>query len=133
MTFETEYVNYYSDEYPATSGKGCFFGGQVPIAPAYDFTGNIRAEASGLNQLKRFSSVAEFLGNAIRVILLFIGSIALIMYIYAGLLWMTASGNTEQIGKAKQILVYATLGVVAMLSSYLLVEFVFGDLLLLNT
>lgn len=113
--------------------KGCKFSlPPVNVSP-YDFTGNIRSEAAGLNKLKGdISTPAQFIGNGIRVILLFIGSIALIMYIYGGLLWMTAAGNTERISKAKQILVFATLGVIAMLGSYLLVQFVFGTVLKLN-
>lgn len=126
---ENTYTNYFAD----SGDKGCKFSlPPVDVSP-YDFTANIRSAAAGLNKLDpSISSPAQFIGNGIKVMLLFIGSIALIMYIYGGLLWMTAAGNTERISKSKQILVYATLGVIAMLGSYLLVQFVFGTVLKLN-
>jgi uncharacterized membrane protein len=60
---------------------------------------------------------------------MFIGSIVLVMYIFGGFLWMTASGNSEQVDKAKKILVWSSLGVVAMLASYVLVTFLFKTVL----
>lgn len=128
--FEPTYKNYFA--IPEADGGCKFSAPKVNISP-YDFTGNIRSEAAELNKLgATIAGPAEFIGRGIRVGLLFIGSVALIMYIYGGLLWMTAAGNTERISKAKQILVYATIGVVAMLGSYLLVNFVFGEVLKLK-
>lgn len=87
------------------------------------------AEAQGLNQLTKFSGPSQLIGQAIRLLLSFIGSIALILYIYAGILWMTAAGSSEQIEKAKQIFLWTSLGLVAMLGSYVVVRFLFGTVL----
>lgn len=56
--------------------------------------------------------------NSIRVILEFLGVIALVLVIYSGFLWMTAGGNEEKVTKAKTLLSQATIGLVIILSAY---------------
>jgi len=75
-----------------------------------------------------FSGPADLINRAIRILMAFIGSIALVLYIYSGFLWMTASGNAEQAGKAKTTMVWTTLGVLMMLASYMLASFLFKSL-----
>jgi len=43
-------------------------------------------------------------------------------------MWMTAAGNPEKIKKASNILLWSGLGVMAILSSYLIVTAVFNFL-----
>jgi len=52
------------------------------------------------------------------------GSITLVMFIYAGILWMTAMGAAEKEKKAFDILVWSSLGIIIILSSWALVTFV---------
>ncbi len=92
----------------------------------------IRDEARDLSKLG-FREPAQLVGQAIRVILLFIGSIALVLYIYAGFLWMTAAGNAERVRQAQQIIIWATLGLTVMLASFVLVRFLFQTVLRLPT
>ena len=66
--------------------------------------------------------------NIIRVALGLLGIIVLILMIYAGFLWMTSAGNDEQIGKAKQILKNATIGLAIILLAYAIVAFIFNML-----
>lgn len=79
-----------------------------------------------LNQLPNLSSPGELIGIIARILLAFIGSIALGLYVWAGVLWMGAAGNTDRVEKAKQILAWTTLGVAVMLGSYVVVNYVFG-------
>ncbi|OGB81033.1 MAG: hypothetical protein A2535_09020 [Burkholderiales bacterium RIFOXYD2_FULL_59_8] len=53
------------------------------------------------------------------------GSIALAMFIYGGVLWMIAAGNAERSKKGMQIIVWSALGVMVILASYVIVSFVF--------
>ncbi len=85
---------------------------------------NLTQEASVLNQTK-FRTITEVIAQIINVFLAFIGSFALALYVWAGILWMTAAGNGDRIDKAKTIIVWTTLGVVAMLGSSLIVKFIF--------
>lgn len=64
----------------------------------------------------------------IQVALSFLGVIFLILTIYGGFLWMTASGNEEQITKARKILTAAVVGLVIVLASYALSQLVIGRL-----
>lgn len=90
---------------------------------------SLMEKARGLNELKNFEGPSQLIGQGIRIILSFIGSIALILYIFAGFLWMTAAGNPERVTSAKNIIIWATLGVAIMLGSYIIVQFLFGTVL----
>ncbi len=70
--------------------------------------------------------ILELMGRFIAFLMFPIGALAMLMYIWAGFLWMSA--NADNISKAKSILVWTTLGVIFSLSSYLLVKFVFSNL-----
>ncbi len=87
----------------------------------------LKGQAAGLNKLG-ITDIPQLVGRFINILMAFIGSISLVLYIYSGFLWMTASGNTEQVGKAKNIMVWTTLGVVVMLASYMLASFIFKSL-----
>ncbi len=54
----------------------------------------------------------------INVVLGVLGTIATILVFYSGFLWMTAAGDDEQIGKAKNIMTAAIIGLVVILASY---------------
>ncbi len=85
--------------------------------------------ASALNPMKYKTGVAginDFIGRAISFLTMAIGSLLLLFYVYAGILWMTAMGNSERTGKAKQIVVWSTLGVIVVLASYAIIKFVFS-------
>ncbi len=88
---------------------------------------DLQTQAAGLNKLG-VSDVAGLVGRFIQILMAFIGSITLVLYVYAGILWMTASGASERVETAKKILVWTTLGVAVMLSSYVLASFLFKSL-----
>lgn len=75
------------------------------------------------------AGITEIVGKIIIFLLFPIGMFTMVMYIWAGFLWMTAQGSSENIGKAKSILVWTTLGVVITLASYLIVQLVFTEIL----
>jgi len=70
-----------------------------------------------------------FIGQIINGVLGIVGSLALAMFIYGGFLWMTAAGNAEQVTKGRNVLVWATLGIIIIFSSYALVRFVIYDVI----
>ncbi len=69
-----------------------------------------------------------FIGRIIKAILGVVGSLALLMFIYGGFNWMTAAGSPEKVEKGKQILLWATIGLIVIFTSYALVKFVFTSL-----
>ena len=48
------------------------------------------------------------------------------MFIYGGLLMLTSAGKSGQIQKGQQTLVWASLGILVVFSSYAILRFVFS-------
>ena len=73
---------------------------------------------------EKTEGIPTLLGRVINAILGIVGSLALVMFIYGGIIWMTSSGNAEQVTKGKNIVIWATIGLVVIFSAYALVNFV---------
>ncbi|MFH1173457.1 MAG: hypothetical protein V1692_02920 [bacterium] len=67
----------------------------------------------------------DIVANIVQIFLGLLSVIFLILMIYAGYLWMTASGSEDKITKAKHILLNASIGLAIVLSAYALTWFVF--------
>jgi len=65
------------------------------------------------------------IGKIINAIIGIVGSLALVMFIYGGFIWMTAAGSAEKVEKGKNVLLWATIGLVVIFTAYALVRFVF--------
>jgi hypothetical protein len=70
------------------------------------------------------TNVPELLGRIINYTMGLIGSLALVMFIYGGATWMLSGGNQEHVTKGKNIIIWATLGLVLIFTAYALVKFV---------
>lgn len=66
----------------------------------------------------------EIVANIIKILLGFLGTIAVVLIIYAGFLWMTAGGKPDNIKKAKDIMSAAIVGLVIILISYGITVFI---------
>ncbi len=76
-----------------------------------------------------FTDPNEIVAVVVQVALGFMGAVVLVVMIYAGFLWMTAGGAEEQVSKAKKIFIWTVVGMVVILGSYALLEFVFNALI----
>ena len=54
----------------------------------------------------------------------FLGFLATLAFVYAGVLWVVSAGNEEMTTKAKKILMYAILGILVVILSYSAVVFI---------
>lgn len=70
------------------------------------------------------TDVPTLLGTIINYAMGIIGSLALVMFIYGGATWMLSGGNQEMVGKGKQTLIWASIGIVIIFTAYALVRFV---------
>lgn len=68
------------------------------------------------------------IANIIRVVLGFLGIIAIILILYAGYLWMTSAGDPQKIDKAKKILISAAIGLIIILLSFAIATFILNKL-----
>jgi len=64
------------------------------------------------------------IGQIIGFFLGFLGVAFLILALYAGILWMTAGGNEEQVTKARKWLINSVIGIIIILAAYALSTFV---------
>ncbi|MEK7067957.1 MAG: hypothetical protein AAB956_03090 [Patescibacteria group bacterium] len=58
-----------------------------------------------------------------------LGIIFLVLVLYAGFLWMTAAGNEDQVGKAKNILTTSIIGIIIIVAAYAIVKFALDAIL----
>ena len=65
-------------------------------------------------------SLSKAVGDIIAIVLSFVGVIFFGLVIYAGILWMTARGNEEQVTKAKKIMMDASIGLAVTLAAYII-------------
>ena|SRR3989338_9959759 len=93
--------------------------------PTGDSSGDIKLPNPLGDNMTNPSVIA---GNIIKVVLGLVGSISLVVFIYGGLLWMTSSGNKEQITKGRNTLIWATLGLLVIFSSYTIINFILRKL-----
>ncbi len=56
----------------------------------------------------------------------FLGLLAVIMVVYGGVTYVSSAGNDEAVGKAKKIIMYALIGIVIILLSFVVVKAVLG-------
>lgn len=73
--------------------------------------------------------IPTLIGEWLGVILGFTGTIFFILVVWAGLTWMTAGGNEENIKKAQGILKTAVIGLIIVLSAYAITRFIGTSLL----
>lgn len=74
------------------------------------------------------TSIPQLIGKGLGIIMGVIGSIALAVTIAAGILWMTAAGNSSREKLAMEMLFWGALGVIVILASYAVVQLIFTDL-----
>ncbi|MBI4133295.1 hypothetical protein HY478_01645, partial [Candidatus Uhrbacteria bacterium] len=100
------------------------FSFQIPEAQALDVGVNAVDEEIGLSAADPRIVVARI----IRVALGLLGVVTVVLILYGGFVWMTASGNEENIAKAKRILTNASIGLVIVLTSFAITQFVLSRL-----
>lgn len=73
--------------------------------------------------------IAEFLGQYIIAPALgVLGMLFFVLLIYSGVLWMTAGGKETQITKAKSVLTNSLIGLVLVVASYAISQFIINAL-----
>lgn len=96
---------------------------QVVLAagPLDKATGNLTAAVGGTGLSSDF---ATSVGTVIKGVLSLVGTIFLVLTVYAGILWMTAQGSEEKVNKAKNIIQAAVIGLFIVMAAYAITAFV---------
>ncbi|MCX6792408.1 MAG: IPT/TIG domain-containing protein [Candidatus Falkowbacteria bacterium] len=107
-----------------TAGALWFFiGSNLVHAQGLD-TGINYVNGTGLSNQDPRVAIA----NIIRIILGFLGVLALGLIMYAGFIWMTAKGEEEKIENAKKIMIGAVIGLVIVLASFGIASYIISRL-----
>ena len=101
---------------------------ETKVDKSYGLDETMGADNSKLRQALSDTDPRERVGQIIGIVLSFIGVIFLVLMIYAGILWMTAAGNDQQVNKAKNLLINAIIGLIIVFAAYAITAYV-GDLL----
>jgi len=96
------------------------------LAAAAPDVGITYPEGTGLSNTQ---DIRIIIAKIIRIILGFLGIIAVGLIIYAGWLWMTSEGNEEKVGQAKKILQNAVIGLIIIMASFAIASFILNKLL----
>lgn len=98
---------------------------------AQTFTERLRegaGSAAKTAQLDGKSDLVTIIGNIINVAIGFVGIVLFCYFLYAGFLYLTAQDNKDNITKAKSIMKNSIIGLVIILLSYAIVNFIFTDI-----
>jgi len=68
--------------------------------------------------------IPTLVGSIINYVFGIIGVLALVMFIYGGIMWMTSGGTPDKIKKGRDTLVWAILGLALIFFSYSLLHFI---------
>src|SRR6266550_2158932 len=62
--------------------------------------------------------------NVVTAALMFVGATAVFFIIYAGIRFVTSGGDPKQVASARQIMTYAIIGLILVLSSFAIIFFI---------
>jgi amino acid transporter len=65
--------------------------------------------------------ITTIIGRVVAGLLGISGAVALLVFVWSGLMMMVAAGNPDKIKKAKNSLIWATIGLVVIFTAYALV------------
>jgi hypothetical protein len=82
-------------------------------------------ELGSLNKFSPGTDLPQIIGRLASFMVGIIGALGLMMFVYAGFLWMTSAGSAEKVKKAVTIIIWTALGMITMLSIYIILKFVF--------
>lgn len=93
------------------------------LSPA-SFSAALITEEDAPDDVIQKTSFRESVLGVINYFLTFVGLIAVIFIIYAGILMVTAQGEDDAITKGKNIILWASAGIIVILLSYSIVNFI---------
>ena len=94
----------------------------VKAAPdlGFDYANNLELSTATETDPK------EMAVSVVKYLMTCLGIIAVVVILYGGFMWMTASGNEDRVDKAKKIIIAGAIGLVVVLAAYAIVNFVVG-------
>lgn len=87
---------------------------------------NPKAPARSVKAITKSNKKVVFgtIQKVIEAVLGIVGSVALLIIVYGGFLWLTSAGNASQVDKGKRTLAWAGVGLAVVFGSAILVDLV---------
>ncbi len=87
----------------------------------------------GVNQMRNLStystrSVYDTISGIINIILGFLGTIAVLLFLFGGFKWLTSQGSSDKIDEAKKLMGAAVVGIAIIFASYAVSQFIISKL-----
>ncbi len=73
------------------------------------------------------TSVENLIGDIVNILSIIVGVVAVIMIIYGGFRYVTSSGDSANISTAKNIIIYAIIGLIVAALAQIIVKFVLAN------
>ncbi len=70
----------------------------------------------------------EIAANIVRILLGFLGLIAVVIILLGGFKWMTAGGNEEKVGEARKLIIQGIVGLIIILAAFGISTFVINSI-----
>lgn len=86
------------------------------------FAQKVDAGTAGIPQM----SGNELLTNGLNLTYFIAGTVAVIVIIFSGILYVSSSGDTGRVTKAKNLLTYSVVGLIIVLVAFTITNFVIG-------
>lgn len=83
-----------------------------------DTTGKVISEVATL------SCIPAIFSNVLTALLMFVGTFALFLFIFAGFRYMNTGGDPKKLEGAKNTLVYGTVGLLIVLFSFFIIQLI---------
>lgn len=85
---------------------------------------------NALNNLSTYSTknVYQTIAGVINIILGFLGTIAVLLFLFGGFKWLTSQGSSDKIDEAKKLMGAAVVGIAIIFASYAVSTFVISSL-----
>ncbi len=97
----------------------------APTAAAAAASGAAPSSQYDLPNFLGTEEPADVIGRIIKTVIGFCGILALIMFIYGGVMWLISAGREAYIDKGKDTMIWSAIGLAVVFGSYILVNFVF--------
>ncbi|MFH1187262.1 MAG: hypothetical protein V1688_00180 [bacterium] len=102
------------------------FAAPIPIKELIKGDRAITAERAGYTTA--VTGITELRATYLKAVLSFLGVVFLGLIIYGGFVWMDARGNSEEVEKAKSIIINASIGLCIILASYAISSYIISRL-----
>jgi hypothetical protein len=75
----------------------------------------------------------DIAASVIKIILGFLGIVAVIIILLGGFKWMTAGGNEDKVGEAKKLIIAGVIGLIIIIAAFAIATFVLNQLMSATT